>query len=178
MYKMEHEADSESHSVPSVKVTVGKVEAHVSNIFLLQCNCVPRWLIALSRVFLQKMIHFRIWGFEVVVIKSSVVWDIMLCSLMNSYTVIPSWSIFRWSMIQSINTPTICPNTQMIFIPWLVGDCQCVHALVMLTSWVTLATHSGSVVAQSLSVFAVLSSHFATFQIKLVNLWAVRWKVK
>jgi hypothetical protein len=43
MYKMEREADFESHSVPSVKVTVGKVEAHVSNIIiLLQCNCVPR----------------------------------------------------------------------------------------------------------------------------------------
>lgn len=37
MYKMEHEADSESHSVPSVKATVGNVEAHVSNI----SSCLP-----------------------------------------------------------------------------------------------------------------------------------------
>jgi hypothetical protein len=35
MYKMEHEADSESHSMPSVKLTARKVEAHVSNIIIL-----------------------------------------------------------------------------------------------------------------------------------------------
>jgi hypothetical protein len=63
-------------------------------------------------------------------------------------TVIP-----RQSTIRSVDTPTICKNTQSIIVPRIIDDSQYACALAMFTSTVTSASHSGSVVVQLMCSF-------------------------
>jgi hypothetical protein len=53
-------------------------------------------------------------------------------------------AFLSWVTIRFIDTPTICPNTQMIVVPRPIDDRQCVGALEILTSWVTSASQLAS----------------------------------
>jgi hypothetical protein len=59
-----------------------------------------------------------------------------------------------------------------------VNDCLCARALTMFTSTITLANHSCSVVVQPYKCSLFFSSHFETFWIELLKLYALQWKAK
>jgi hypothetical protein len=71
--------------------------------------------------------------------------------------------------------PQLRPNTPTFVVPRPIDDHQRARTLAMFTSPGTSASHCGG--ASLINVYC-FSSHFETFWMKLVKLWALQWKAK